>query len=482
MKVISDSKLPLYLKVAHQIEGQIRKGALRVGDKVPSIRGMRRQQGVSVSTVLQAYFWLENQGWIEPKPQSGFYVRVPYKELIPEPEFSSTRSVPTEIGISELLDTVVASLGDRTKVQLGAACATAFYPNRKLNRIISKIARTEPEHSGRYEAANGIESLRRQIARRGVAYGCSFSPDDVIVTCGGMEALNLALRAIARPGDVIAIESPTYFAVLQVIESLGMKAIEIPTHPRTGMDLEALSSAIRKHRVGGCITIPTCHNPLGFILSDERKKELVDLLAQYDVPLIEDDIYGDLAFNGERPRTAKTFDTTGNVLLCSSFSKVLAPGFRVGWMEAGRFRDSVKRLKFINTIATPSLPQLAIAEFMQSGGYDRYLRGLRETLSNQVQMYSQAVARYFPEGTKISRPAGGYVLWLELPENVDSLKLYQAATAENISIVPGAIFSASGRFKNHIRISCGTPWDDSIDRALATLGSLCLTAHAHKVS
>jgi DNA-binding transcriptional MocR family regulator len=475
MKVISDSKQPLYLKVAHQIQGQIRKGALRVGDKVPSIRGLRRQQGVSVSTVLQAYFWLENQGWIEPRPQSGFYVRVPFREMVPEPVFRSARAVPTKVGIGDLLDAVVDSLGDSTKVPLGAACATAYYPSKKLSRIISRIARNDPDHSGRYEFATGLEPLRRQIARRAVEYGCTFSPNDVIVTCGGMEALNLAVRAVARPGDVIAIESPTYFAILQVIESLGMKAIEIPTHPRTGMDLAALEAAIRKHRVRGCITISNCHNPLGFILEDERKKQLVELLTREGVPLIEDDIYGDLAYAAHRPKTAKTYDSEGMVLLCSSFSKVLAPGFRVGWMEAGRFRDAVKRLKFINTIASPSLPQRAIAEFIESGGYDRYLRSLRETLASQVQIYSRAISRYFPEGTKISRPAGGYVLWVELPQNVDGLKLYQAALGQNISIVPGAIFSATGQFRNHIRISCGNPWSESIDRALMTLGRLCET-------
>jgi DNA-binding transcriptional MocR family regulator len=318
-----------------------------------------------------------------------------------------------------------------------------------------------------------MESLRRQVARRAIAHGCSFSPNDLTITCGGMEALNVAVRAVARPGDVIAIESPTYFAVLQVIESLGMKAIEIPTHPRRGMDLDALSRAIRKHRVRGCITIPNCHNPLGFILSDDYKKDLVALLTKHDVPLIEDDIYGDVAFSAERPKTAKSFDTAGIVLLCSSFSKVLAPGFRIGWIEAGRFRDAVKRLKFINTIAAPSLPQLAIAEFIQSGGYDRYLRGFRETLQRQGQLYSQAAARYFPEGTKISRPAGGFVLWLELPKDVDAMKLYRLAALQHIKVLPGVIFSASGQFKNYIRMSYGFPLDDTIDSALCTLGKLC---------
>ena len=252
-----------------------------------------------------------------------------------------------------------------------------------------------------------------------------------------------------------------------------MKAIEIPTHPRSGMDLNALESAIRKHRVRACFSVTNCHNPLGFILDERDKKDLVGLITKHNVPLIEDDIYGDIAFNGIRPKTAKAFDTEGLVLLCSSFSKVLAPGFRIGWIQPGRFLDTVTRLKFISSISSPSLPQLAIAEFIQSGGYDRYLRGLRRSLANQAQLYSQGIVKYFPEGTKISRPAGGYVLWVELPETIDALKLYRAALAKGISIVPGLIFSASGRFKNHIRISCGHPWSDSIERSFITLGKLC---------
>jgi len=474
MKAVPQTKSPLYLKVARQIEGQIRKGALRVGDRVPSIRGLKRQQGVSISTVLQAYFWLENQGWIEPRPQSGFYVRVPFTQLIPEPDFKASRSVPTEIGVGDLLHEVMNSIGDQSKVPLGAAAAhPMLYPNRKLNRIIHKIMREDAAHSARYEIATGVLPLRRQIARRSIDFGCNFSPQEVVVTCGGMEALNLGLRAVARPGDVIAIESPTYFAMLQIIESLGMKAIEIPTHPRKGMDLDALESAIRKHRVRACISMTNCHNPLGFILPDSFKKDLVTVLTKHDVPLIEDDIYGDTAFDGIRPKAAKSFDTAGLVLLCSSFSKVLAPGLRVGWIHAGRYFDAVARLKFINTMASSSLPQYAIAEFVQTGGYDRHLRALRTSLCRQVQLYGQAIAKYLPEGTKISRPAGGLVLWVELPESIDGVKLYRQALAQNISIVPGQIFSAGGRFANHVRISCGHPWSDSIERAFATLGRLC---------
>ena len=474
MREICRSNPPLYLKVAQQIESQIRKGALQVGDRVPSIRGLKRQQGVSVSTVLQAYFWLENQGWIEPRPQSGFYVRVPFAQMLPEPEYQTSRSAPTSVGICDLLNEVVVSMAQQTRTPLGAATACpSLYPTHKLNRIIHRVVRDAPEHSSRYDFALGLADLRRQIARRSILYGCNFSPSELVVTCGGMESLNLAVRAVAGPGDVIAMESPTYFSFLQIIESLGMKAVEIPTHPRNGMCLDALESAIKKHHVRACMSIANCHNPLGFVLDDTQKKNIVTLLTKYGVPLIEDDVYGDTTFNGVRPKTLKAFDTEGLVLLCSSFSKVLAPGFRVGWIHPGRFLDKVTRLKFINTISSPSLGQMAIAEFIQSGGYDRYLRGFRTSLANQVQRYGQAVIEHFPEGTKVSRPAGGYVLWVELPGTIDAVQLYRAALAHSISIVPGTIFSASARFHSHVRISCGHPWNDLIEHAFATLGKLC---------
>jgi DNA-binding transcriptional MocR family regulator len=345
-------------------------------------------------------------------------------------------------------------------------------PNRKLNQITRGIIRRAPLHSATYAFSPGIEALRRQIARRSLAYGCNFSPSEIVVTSGAMEALNLSLRAVARAGDVIAVESPTYFGVLEAIQSLGMRAIEIPTHPSEGMSFDLLESAVRKHRIKACVAMTNGHNPLGYVLPDDHKKRLAEFTATTDVALIEDNIYGDLAFGGRQPKVAKVFDRTGNVLLCSSFSKVLAPGFRVGWMQAGRYQGEVERLKFMNTVATASLPQLVIAEYLESGGYDRYLTRLRIAFAEQVRITSQAAAKYFPEGTRITRPDAGYLLWVELPKRVDAVKLFRAALAANISVVPGPIFSASGRFRNCIRISCGYRWSDTIDRALLTLGRL----------
>jgi DNA-binding transcriptional MocR family regulator len=464
---------PLYVRIADSITQQVAVGALRPGDRVPSLRQLSRQQRVSMSTALQAYLWLETRGYLEARPQSGFFVRAPFATLIPEPQFEARATPPTVVGTRAILSDIMASAIDPANVPFGAGGADPdLFPSRRLNQILRRVVRQSPLHSMQYVFPPGLESLRRQIARRASAAGCRYSPDEVTITCGALEAVNLALRAAARPGDVVAVESPTYFGVLESIASLGMRVIEIPTHPQNGMDLDALERAIRKHRVKAVVVLTNCHNPLGYVLPDDYKKALVELTARWDVAVIEDDVYGDLTFQGPRPRTAKSFDRKGLVLLCASISKILCPGFRLGWVAAGRFRADVERLKLLTNVSTPPLMQMVIGEFLESGGYDRHLTRLRTTLAGQVEIVRQAVARYFPDGTRVSRPAGGYMLWIELPARMDALKLYRAALAEHISILPGLIFSATGGYGNHIRINCGLRWSPVADRALVTLGRL----------
>ena len=474
MSTQQTQEAPLYMRLAHAIERQISTGALRVGDRLPSIRKLQREQGVSVSTILQAYFWLENRGCIEAKPQSGFYVRLPHPKVPREPEFRRTSPRPTELGMSKFLVEVVNAALAPANVPFAASTLKAdLFPNAKLNQLIRRTIQQNPTHSGSYVMPPGLPELRRQVARRSLVFGCSLAPDDVVITCGGMEGLNLALRAVARSGDVIAIEAPTYFGVLQVIESLGMKAIEIPTHPRDGMDLDALESAIKRHSVKACLVMPNGHNPLGLVLNDSRKRELVELLTRYEVPAIEDDVYGEITFTETRPKCLKAFDTKELVITVSSFSKILGGGWRLGWIEAGRFRKQVAELKFINTLASPSLAQSVVAEFIETGGYDRFLRKLRAILSDQLHSIRQSVARYFPEDTRVSNPSGGYSLWIELPKHVDSMQFYRRSLENKIGILPGQIFSASGTFTNFIRLSCGSPLTAEADRALQTLGRLC---------
>ena len=468
----TESEGLLYERVADHIIQLIGGGTLHAGERLPSIRKLSSQMAVSISTVLQAYMVLEDKDWIEAKPQSGFYVR-PTHNLPPEPRPSSPSAVVTRVGVSELVAQVFQSAHDPEMVQLALSTPSPDHlPVKRLNRLMAAVTARWGARALSYDFPPGYRPLRHEIAKRSIDAGCRLSENEIVTTHGTMEALNLCLRAVAKAGDIVAIESPAFYGTLQIIESLGMKALEIPTDPREGIVLDALSSAIRRQKVKACLFVTNFSNPLGSCMPDAHKKEMVELLARAEIPLIEDDIYGDLWFGATRPRTAKAYDKQGLVLLCSSFSKTLAPGYRVGWTAPGRFKPQVESLKFTSSMATVTAPQMAIAEFLQSGGYDRYLRKLRRILMTQVQQMSNAVGRYFPAGTKVTRPQGGYVLWVELPRSVDSLDLHRRALEQKISIAPGPIFSAQQKYKNFIRLSCGLSWSEKMDKAVQTLAAL----------
>lgn len=462
----------LYEQVADHITGLIDGGTLRAGERLPSIRKLSSQMDVSVSTVLQAYVNLEAKEWIEARPQSGFYVR-PARKLPPVPNPTAPSQLVSRVGVSELVAQVFQSAHDPDMVQLAVSTPSPEHlPIKRLNRLMAAAMARSGARALSYDFPPGYRPLRHEIAKRSIEWGGRLSEEDIVTTHGAMEALNLCLRAVAKPGDIIAIESPAFYGTLQIIESLGMQALEIPTDPRDGVVLDALASSLRRHKIKACLLVTNFSNPLGCCMPERNKKDLVDLLARREIPLIEDDIYGDIYFGPVRPKTAKAYDKAGLVLLCSSFSKTLAPGYRVGWTAPGRFRPQVESLKFTSSMATATAPQMAIAEFLQNGGYDRYLRTLRRVLMAQVQQMSHAIGRHFPEGTKVTRPQGGYVLWVELPHRVDSLELHRRAMQSKIRIAPGPIFSAKQRYKNFIRISCGQTWSQKIDSSVRTLGNL----------
>lgn len=368
---------------------------MQAGDRIPSVRQLRSQLGVSVSTVLEAYRLLESEGLIEARPQSGYYVRSSYG-LPPEPSISTPDAIATPIGIGSLISEILAAACDPNMVPLGGiGPCPDLLPTLKLNLILAKLARHAGASSNYYDLPPGNEYLRRRIARRSLGWGGSLTTEEIVITCGCMEAINLCLKAVAKPGDAIAVESPMYYGFLQILESLGMKAVEIPTHPRDGISLEALEAAIQTQPIKACLLISNFSNPLGSCILESKKQQLVQMLTQYQIPLIEDDVFGELYFGSSRPKPAKAFDTEGTVLYCSSFSKDLAPGYRVGWTAPGRFKSQIERLKYSSTIANPTLPQLAVAEFLQNGGYDHHLRQLRKTYAAQVQRVSQAVSQFF---------------------------------------------------------------------------------------
>ncbi|HXI69015.1 MAG TPA: PLP-dependent aminotransferase family protein [Verrucomicrobiae bacterium] len=463
----------LYELVADKLEKLIRTGTLRPGERIPSVRRTCAQHGVSLTTAVQAYLLLENRGLIEARPKSGFFVRTQFRDRVQEPQPSRPGQLAKPVAVGSLQSRIFDAARMPAVVPLGAAYpGAANLPVSKLSRIMSVVARQSGEAGINYDLPPGSEKLRREIARRSLDRGLNLSPDEIITTCGGTEALALCLRAVTKPGEVVAVESPTYFGVLQQIEGMGLKALEIPMHPRDGMNLDALEQALKKRRIAACLAVPNFNNPLGSLMPDANKRRLVEILARRDVPLIEDDINGGLQHHGIRPRVAQSYDRHGRVLLCGSFSKTIAPGYRVGWVVPGRYYEIVKGLKTTSTLATASLPQLAIAEFMANGGYDHHLRSLREKFAAQIAQMSRAVADAFPAGIKLTRPAGGFVLWVELPKKVSALKLHDLALAEKISIAPGPMFSANQGFQNFIRLNCGHPWSPGIERAVDVLGRL----------
>src|ERR1051325_3518411 len=427
----------LYERVALRISELIEHGTLRPGERVPSVRKYSEQQDVSIATVMQAYRLLESRGLIEARPQSGYYVRTRHWTPAPEPEIYRPKPAAMNVKVSELVLQVIKAGRDPRFVKLGAALPSPeVFPTAELNRMMAAAGRRAPGESNSYSPPPGNPALRLQIARHAMAAGCTFSPDDIVITCGATEALNLCLRAVAKPGDVIAIESPTFFGVLQIIESLGMKVCEIPTYPREGICLDELETRLNYCRVKACVFSPNFANPLGSLMPDHKKQALVRMLSARRIPLIEDDICGNLAFDGSRPKVAKSFDTDGWVMLVESFTKTVAPGYRLGWVAPGRFKERVEFLKWVNTAATASLPQMGLAEFLKTGGYEHLLRKLRKFYAKQSRLMSAAICRHFPEGTKVSRPAGGMMLWVELPSEFDAMEIYHRALAEKITVAP----------------------------------------------
>jgi DNA-binding transcriptional MocR family regulator len=468
-----DAQGTLYQQVASRVERLIEGGTLSPGARIPSVRRLSRQLSVSISTVLEAYRLLEDRRLIEARPQSGYYVRAAQK---PAPRPRKT------VGIAEPIDLERVDLGlalleesnRRDVLPFGAAIPhSEFLPVARLNRILARVVREDPATSQSYDSLEGNLRLRVQIARRLMEAGCSLMPDDIVTTSGASEAMQLALRAVTRPGDCVAIESPCYYGLLHTLESLHLLALEVGTDPDEGMCLDELEAALRRKRVRAVVAMPNFGNPLGHCMPDSRKQQLVELCSRFGTPLIEDDLYGELAHDGDRPRALRAFDPDGDtVLLISSFSKTLAPGYRVGWIVPGRHMQPVRRLKFSTSIATATPPQMAIASFLESGGFERYLRSLRRSYKDLSERFRLAIGEHFPAGTRVSQPRGGHVLWIELPRGVDSVRLHHEALAQGISVAPGTLFSGTDRYRNFVRVNCAIPWSDRVELGLRDLGRL----------
>lgn len=464
---------PLYQQLAEQVHALIRAGTLRAGERVPSVRGLSRQQGVSISTVLQAYAQLEAAGAIEARPQSGYYVRATRALLAEpqaEPSLPPVRALSLET--SALADAVRAADADPALLSFaGTLPAAAVFPLERVARALAAQARNAPASLGRLRAPAGSERLRRAVARRALDWGCRLDHRDLVITAGGGEALQLALRAVTRPGDMVAVEAPTSAGILQALESLGLRALEIPAHPRTGLALEALEVALSEYDVRAALVMPSVSDPLGATMPDSAKRALVALLAARGIPLIEDNPGGELAFGAVTPRAAKSFDRDEGVMLCGSLCGTLAPGLGVGWIAPGRWGARVRAMKSAAGDGPAAPIEAAAADLLLTRARDRELRALRLRFESNADTARASIADTFPQGTRVTRPDGGFQLWVELPTACDTVELFRQLLGQGIAIAPGPVFSAARRFRNCLRLSVGDLWEARHRRALADIGA-----------
>lgn len=469
--------MKLYEQLADEIELQIRNGVCRDGEKLQSIRQTSQQRQVSITTVLKAYLLLESRGLVASRPQSGYLVTLPATARDETAASAAHRPAPppvsSAVDVSQLVLATLRAISADDAVPLGSPYPDgSVFPYEKLNRY-AYVARhdMEPRSLG-HALPPGHPLLIRQIAKRYLDKGMVVDPNEIIVTVGATEAINLCLQAVAKPGDVVAVESPTFYAMLHAIERMGMRVIEIPTHPEFGIDVQALERIAQEQPIAACMVMPNFQNPMGFQMPDERKRALVNFATRADMPIIENGVYNELHYSDTCPTSLKSYDREGLVLHCSSFSKTLTSTYRIGWALAGRYRDQVEKLKFLNTLTTSALPQIAIARYLERCGYDKHLRRVRRLYAQNAKLMAAVVLRFFPEGTRVSTPRGGYVLWVELPEQVDAMRLYELALERGITIGPGYMFSVSNRYRHFIRLNFSTPWSSEVEQAVITVAKL----------
>ena len=463
----------LYERVATKLSEAIEQGVFPPGSRLPSIRTTQRRFGVSTATVMEAFARLEVKGLIEARSKSGHFVRLRPDHTTLCSRVSRPNPRPGPVSVVDLAMEVLAICNQADQVPLGSPVPSSVtLPLDTLMRLHARAARQCRKQLGRYEDPMGLFALRQAIARLMAESGAIVDPSQIVITNGAQEALHLALSVVTSPGDCVAVESPTYVGILQAIEALNLCAMELPTHPMKGIDLNALEKAAQAHGIRACILAPTYQNPLGFSMTDDNKRSVVNLLNHHGIPLIEDDVFGTLGLDNPRPKTAKAFDQHDNVILCSSFSKTVAPGLRIGWLAPGRYSKEVIRQKFLTNLSTGVVPQQTLADFLDGNRFRRTTQAAANTYAQRLQRLREAVIRMFPDGTRCTAPRGGFFLWVELPKRYDTLELFHVVSRKGISLFPGRQFSRGNRYKNGLRLSCAAIVEEDIDAAVDKLAQL----------
>lgn len=461
----------LYLQIANNIEHQIKSDVLKVGDKLPSLRTVALEKGISLTTAQQSYFELESRGLVESRPQSGYYVSYAHKGFLNLPAVSQPIMAKKFDEVEDIMSIVIQNFEKAHTYLSSASLSPELVPIAKLNKSLIAATRTLKDSGVSYSKIGSVK-LKTQIAKRSLSWGGKLQADDIITTGGSIDSISFCLLSLTKRGDTIVVESPVYFGILRLAQSLGLHVIELPTHPVTGIEVEALKKVIERKKVKLCILITNFSNPMGSCMPDENKKAVVQLMEKYNIPLIEDDLYADLYFGNHRPTSCKTYDESGIVLWCGSFSKTLVSGYRVGWVAPGKFKVQVERTKLFHSMYSSTITHEAIGNFLEVGRYDNHLRKTRQILYQNSLQFHRCISEYFPQDTKVTRPLGSMNLWVELNKKTDVIELYNKAIVNKISITPGRMYTLQNQYNNCFKLSYGMLWTEKIESALKLLGKL----------
>lgn len=464
--------MPLYLQLANRLKEQIHLGHFKEGEKLPSVRQLSVEHKVSISTIQEAYRVLELEHLVMAKPKSGYFVQTS-KDLPEIPKASKPPQRPMDVSQWEDVLSMLLTNEQGRLCQFQHAMPNMRAKTLKpLLKNLYDLNKNRAYEGMSYGAIQGDLSLRTQLTRLTAASGCQLHADEFVVTSGCQEALSVCLRAVAKEGDIIAVESPGFYGAMQAIKGANLKVLEIPTDSSSGLSIEALKFALDQWPIKAILVTPTVNNPQGYVMPEDRKQSLYQLAQEYDIAIIEDDIYGDIAFEYPRPKTIKSFDKDGRVMLCSSFSKVLAPGFRVGWIAPGRYINKVMHIKYVSSSMCPTLPQIAIASFIRERSYEKHLRVMRKEYAAARDHLRSGIKQYFPKGTCVSYPEGGFVMWVELPKQYNSEELAHSAKQKGIILAPGQVFSATGKYRNCLRFNFIDRDQQTRTKALQVLGEI----------
>ena len=438
----------------------------RLGERLPSIRTLCQEHCLSKATVQHALQRLEAQGLVEARPKSGYFVAL-QPNAVKKPLSRSRIEAPRLISVNELLLDIMgrsAAFDLLPDLHAGDLPPSIVALYRAIGRALRRQKGDDYQY---YDEPAGDMGLREQLSLHSARRGWTVSPDQLCVTSGCQHALFLALLACCERGDVVAVESPGFYGVLQLLEQLDLRVVEVPTSVETGMDIEALEEVLERWKVKACIVSPAFATPGGALMPREAKSRLLELAERHDLAVIEDDIYADTAF-GSAPDPLKAMDRNDRVVLCSSFSKSLSRDLRLGWISGARWHDRIQHLKLVTQLASSRYLQQGVAEFMADGGFAAHLRRQRNELrANRDRLIAELHA--WPGEVRVSTPQGGLAVWVELPHHVDTLAAYSQGLEQGVVITPGPLFSVSGQFANCLRISFAHPWNTSRIQALRGL-------------